>query len=182
LETFTEPREFVDNDHYDEERQNALADPRFSSIDEPIVDLVSGFSALPHCFPLQSCVGHFLWVPRQDIYTLDPIPTGYAGPVRYRIAYIALCIENSARGERLRQSLAQIPAIDPAYIQFGSADWFWERWVNSYALQVEPISQMMKDEAILEVEEALHIQKTRDLFFAELRRLLRRELGERRTS
>ena len=36
---------------------------------------------------------------------------------------------------------------------------------------------MNKDEAILDLTEALHIQKTRDLFFEELRKLLSMELG-----
>ncbi len=40
--------------------------------------------------------------------------------------------------------LRQIPAIDPEYIQFGCAEWFWEAQVNSYALQVEPMRHMTK--------------------------------------
>lgn len=70
------------------------------------------------------------------------------------------------------------PCIDRAYIQFGSADWFWERWVNSYVLQVEPLSQVGKDEAVLESAEALRVQQTRDLFFEELRDLLSAELAK----
>jgi hypothetical protein len=172
LETFTVPREFVESDRYTQDRLDSLSALDLASIDKPIQDIVSGFATLLHCFPIQSCVGHFICAQSQDIHALDPIPTWYTGPVRYRIAYIAVCIENSPRGHTLRQSLAEIPAIDPTCIQFGSADWFWDQWANSYALQVEPMRYMSKDEAILDVTEALHIQGTRDLFFEELRKLL----------
>jgi hypothetical protein len=97
--------------------------------------------------------------------------------VRYRIAYIAFCLENSQRGLALRDSLSRVTAIDSGYVQFGSADWFWEQWVNSYALQVEPIAQQLKDEAILEIAEALRIQRARDLFFSELRELMATEMS-----
>ncbi len=103
---------------------------------------------------------------------MEPIPHGFSGSATYRIAYVAVCLENSERGQALRQSLARIPAIDPDYIQFGSAGWFWERRVNSYALQVEPRAHMLKDEAILGPAEARHTQAVRDLFFEELRVLL----------
>jgi hypothetical protein len=62
--------------------------------------------------------------------------------------------------------------------QFGSANWFWERWVNSYALQVEPVAHRLQDEVILEPAEALHTQRARDLFFRELRARLDAELNE----
>ena len=179
METFTAPREFVENNRYTRDRKNALAALDQASIETPITDVVSGLAALPHCYPLQSCVGHFVCAHGRDIHTLDPIPTGYTGPVRYRIAYIAVCIENSPRGHTLRRSLAGIPARDPVCIQFGSADWFWSRCPNSFALQVEPISCMNKDEAMLDVTEALRIQEARDLFFEELRKMLSGALGAR---
>jgi hypothetical protein len=54
LETFTKPREFAENPRY-------LQDPReipgaldLRVIDLPIVELIEGFSLLPHCFTLQS--------------------------------------------------------------------------------------------------------------------------------
>ena len=178
METFTEPREFVKHNRYSQDRQEALAALDFGSIDEPIVDIVAGFARLPHCFTLQCCYGHFVCAPEQDPHSLEPIPHGYAGLVRYRIAYIALCLENSPRGRALRQSLARVQAVDPGYVQFGSADWFWERWTNSYALQVEPAIHMTKDEAVLDCAEALHTQWTRDCFFRELRVLLAAELRE----
>jgi len=179
LKTFTESRGFVLNPRYFQDRKDTVAALDLGFIDEPIVDIVSAFAELPYCFPLQSCFGHFVCFPEQDVHTLDSVPTVCAGPVRYRIAYIALCIENSRYGQILRESLAEIPATHPAYIQFGSADWFWERFVNSYILQVEPVSHMGKDEAILEATEARHVQLVRDLFFEELRNLVYRDLVKR---
>jgi hypothetical protein len=178
LETFTEPREFVETTRYTQDRQDTLKTLDLDFIDEPIVDIVAGFATLPHCFTLQCCYGHFICTPEQDNHSLEPIPRDYAGLVRYRIAYIAFCLENSQRGWPLLELLARVPAIDPGYIQFGSADWFWERWVNSFVLQVEPIAHKLKDEVILELAEALHTQRVRNLFFRELRELLAAELSE----
>jgi hypothetical protein len=95
--------------------------------------------------------------------------------VRYRIAYVALCIENSDRGRGLREALSQVPKVDPDYVQFGSPDWFWDQWLNSYALQVEPYAHRDRDEATLDSDEALHVQGVRDLFFEKLRALLAAE-------
>lgn len=179
METFTVSKEFEQNPRYFQDRKNTVAALDLSSIDEPIVDIVSALAELPYCFPLQSCFGHFVCHPEQDIHTIDPIPKVYAGPVRYRIAYIAVCIENSRYGQILRDSLEEISAIDPAFIQFGSADWFWNRFVNSYVLQVEPVAHMGKDEIILEAMETRHIQVVRDLFFEELRNLACMNLAKR---
>jgi hypothetical protein len=176
METFAEPKALVESPRYSQDRQAALAALDLGSIDEPLVDLIGCFAVLPHCFTLQSCYGHFLCAPEQDLRSLDPVPRAYAGLVRYRIAYLILCIENSRPGRALLESLSGITAIDPDYVQFGSVDWFQERYPNSYALQVEPARFMTKDEAILEPAEALHVQRTRDLFFAELRTLVAREM------
>jgi hypothetical protein len=178
VETFMEPRAFVENPRYGQDRKIALAALDLGSIDEPIVQIVAGFAALPHCFTLQSCYGHFLCSPDQAPRSLARIPPQISGMVRYRIAYIAFCIENSDRGRTLCRSLERIPSIDPDFVQYGSAKWFWERWVNSFALQVEPNRYMSQDEAVLEQTEALHIQQTRDTFFRELRELLAGELRE----
>jgi len=178
METFTKPREFVENKRYSQDRHDALAALDLNSIDKPIVDIVAGFAMLPHCFTLQCCYGHFVCTPEQARHSLEPIPLGYSGLLRYRIAYMAFCVENSRRGRALRQALAGIPTVAPGYVQFGSADWFWERWVNSYALQVEPIGHQLEDEFILEPTEGTCIQMARDLFFTELRTLLATEPRE----
>jgi hypothetical protein len=184
METFTEPREFVDHPRYSREREDALAALDLGSIDAPIVDIIAGFAKIPHCFTLQSCYGHFVCAAEQDPRTLDPIPRGHTGPVRYRIAYVAFCLENSPRGRALRESLARIPAVEPAYVQFGTAGWYWNHLskVNTYALQVEPIAHQFKDEAILAPEEARYTERVRDRFFTELRALLAAELSRRMNS
>ena len=92
--------------------------------------------------------------------------------VEYKIAYIALCIENSKQGKFIFQYLRNIPSIDPEYIQFGCAEWFWERQVNSYTLQVEPKRHMTKDRLSVDYWEALHIEKVRNKFFTELSKLV----------
>jgi hypothetical protein len=179
VKTFTESREFVTHLQYYQDRKKAIAALDLDSIDEPIVDIVSAFAGLSFCFPLQSCFGHFVCDPEQNTRTLAPVPKTYAGSVRYRIAYIALCIENCRNGRILHNFLAEIPTIDPAYIQFGSADWFWEQFANSYILQIEPVVHKGMDEAILEAAEARHVQIVRDLFFNQLRNLVCKELAER---
>jgi len=174
METFAPPLEFVAHARYEANRRTALAALDLDAIDTPIVDIVGGFAALPHCFTLSCCYGHFVCSPDQDVRSFDPIPPHHTGPIRYRIAYLALCIENSGAGLTLRESLARVPAIDPDTVQFGSPTWFCRHWprFNCYALQVEPARFMNRDEATLEPAEALQVEHTRDLFFRELRTLL----------
>lgn len=176
METFTEPRDLVENPRYPEERRVALEGLGNRSIDGPIVDIIRMFTALPYCFTLQCCYGHFICAPGQSLQSLDPVPADHAGSVRYRIAYVSLCIQNGDAGRALLASLGEIPKIDPDYVQFGSADWFWERWINSYALQVEPRRYKNQDEVILPADEARHVQHTRDRFFAALREVLARQV------
>jgi hypothetical protein len=100
-----------------------------------------------------------------------PISDGVVA-VTYRIAYVTLCLENNPEGKELLAGLRDIPAADSEYIQFGSAEWFWARQVNSYVLQVEPERFKDKDEATVDYQEALHIQQVRDNFFSEIRRVV----------
>jgi hypothetical protein len=173
VETFTEPKAFVDNTGYLQQRQASLAAMDVHTIDAPIADVVTSFQNLLCCFTLQSCHGHFIHPAQQDRNSTErlPILDGIAA-VTYRIAYVALCLENSAEGKELLEGLRHIPAVDPECIQFGSADWFWSRQVNSYVLQVEPERFKDKDEATVDYQEALHIQQVRDNFFSEIRRVL----------
>ena len=173
METFTELKELVDNPNYHEQRQRSLADLDMDTIDRPIVGVVKGFMGLPYCFTLQSCYGHFLHRKRRDLYHTEPLPIADdITKVKYRIAYIALCVENSEQGRRLLLDLAEMPAIDRDYIQFGCAEWFWKRQVNSYALQVEPGRHMLEDKITVGYREALHIERVRNQFFDKLRGLL----------
>lgn len=176
MKTFTTARDFVKDSGFAHAREKSISALDLAAIDDPITDIVAGFAALPHCFTLQCCYGHFIFDPAQDPHSLEPVPPGFSGQVRYRIAYIGLCLENSSRGRTLRQALEQIAATDPDYIQFGSADWFWQKQVNSYALQVEPKAHMLQDEAVLDAAEARRTQQARENFFGELRELLSVEL------
>ncbi len=172
----------MDSPGYVRDRKMSVSALDLAAVDDPIKDIVTGFAALPHCFTLQCCYGHFIRGSEDDRHSCEPIPLGFSGSVTYRIAYIAFCLENSRRGQALQQSLARLPAVDPDYVQFGSADWFWERWVNSYALQVEPKAHQRKDEVILEAGEARYTQAVRDRFWEDLRQLLAAELSEHEAS
>jgi hypothetical protein len=177
LETFAAPRELVANERYERDRSKALAGLDVDAIDAPIRGLIRDFTMLPHCFTLQCCWGHFFCRPGQDPRTLEPVPETHVGPVRYRIAYLVACVENSAPGRRLLGALSEVTAIDRSMIQFGSPEWFVRRCPNAYALQVEPSHSMLKDEAVLTRDEALLVQRARDRFFAALRGVVARELG-----
>ena len=66
----------------------------------------------------------------------------------------------------------EVARINPQNIQICSAEWFWQRQVNSFALQVEPERLKKKDSAILDYSEALAIEKIRAAFFDRLKELL----------
>jgi len=175
MQTFTQIKDLVDNPHYDEQRQKCLSKLGIRTIDAPITDIVSSLAKLPYCFTLQSCYGHFLHKHQKSRKNTDPLPvTDSITRVEYRIAYIALCIQNNNAGRELLRDLQEIPAIDPDYIQFGCAEWFWGRQVNSYALQVEPERHMAEDRAYIDYREALHVEKVRNEFVDALRKLLQK--------
>jgi hypothetical protein len=178
LETFAEPKELIPNKHYQEQRQRALDKLSADKIDAPITSLITGLNKLPFCFTLQSCYGHFLYKGQRDPHNLDPLPdTETITSVDYRIAYIAFVIEYSESGSRLMQDLKEITTISPDNIQFCSAEWFWKRQVNSYALQVEPDRFKDQDRAILSYREALQIEKIRNRFFLQLEEILQIQSG-----
>jgi hypothetical protein len=182
LETFTDLKDFVDNSDFHEQRKKCLNELDIESIDVPIVELISGFAKLDYCFTLHCCYGHFLHNSQKNHYNIEPLPASNSiSNVEYKIAYIALCIENSKQGKFIFQHLRYITLIDPEYVQFGCAEWFWERQVNSYALQVETIRYMMKDRLSVDYREALHIEKIRDKFFTQLKRLVQNLIDSRKT-
>jgi hypothetical protein len=179
LETFIELQDVVENPHYQEQKHKILYDLNDDMIDMPIVDLINGFNKLPYCFTLQSCYGHFIYNGQKDAQHLDPLPEKeIIAKIEYRIAYVAFCIENSASGRGLFEALKKITAIDPENVQFCCAKWFWERHINSYALQVEPDRFKRKDTAILDFKEALYIEKIRNTFFIRLYELLENTKGK----
>ena len=173
METFTEPKDLVENPFYYAQRQKSLVGLAHVIIDAPINDLIRAMNRLPHCFTLQSCYGHFLYKGQDDPGSIDSLPmTDSITTVEYRIAYIAFCIENSTSGRKLFEDIERITGLDPRNIQFGSAEWFWRRQVNSYALQVEPERFRHEDKAILDYSEALGIERLRNEFFTLLNTLL----------
>ena len=173
METFTELKDFVNNPHYHEQRQKSLSRLDINTIDKPIIQIIEGFSKLAYCFTLQSCYGHFLHNNQNNLKNFEPLSdSNNISNVEYRIAYLSLCIENSDSGKVLFHNLRKIPEIDKEYIQFGCAEWFWERQVNSYALQVEPERYKTKDRMYISYQEALHIEKIRNEFFSELKKAI----------
>ncbi len=173
METFTATKDFVHNPHYREQRRKALDKLDIDTIDKPIVQLVDSLARLPCCFTLQSCYGHFLYDGQKDPNNTQALPISAAiSRVEYRIAYVALCLQNSDLGESLFQDLSGLASTNPEYIQFGCAEWFWERQVNSYVLQVEPERFKTKDRIEVGYQEALHLEKVRNEFFNELGRMI----------
>jgi len=176
--TFAEPRRFVRNSGYQEQRELVMAGLDLQAIDAPLRGLIASFSRLPYCYTLQCCYGHFLHAAQTDPRNLEDLPAAGVGPVEYRIAYLALCIQASSSGGRLRRMLAAVPAMHPQYVQFSSPDWFWERHLNAYALQVEPERFKDRDVAIIDYPEALLLQDIRSHFFDQLRRIAQAGLEE----
>jgi len=180
METYIEAKPFVGDPNFEKRRKTALMELqrliKSNAIDKPIINLVTGFASLLHCFTLQSCYGHFVHEQQLDPKSMDPISKyhGIESIVDYRIAYMAWCIQNNERGRVLFADLKAITAIEPTYIQFGSAEWFWARYVNSYILQVEPERSKDKDQIDVSVNEGLYIEKIREQFFHELEKVLQK--------
>ncbi|MBT8506843.1 hypothetical protein AZH53_11075 [Methanomicrobiaceae archaeon CYW5] len=179
METFTPPRPMITFAGFDTGREKALEDLtsviRNGEIDPPLLPLIRAFSRVPSCYTLQSCYGHFVHAGTQDIHTIRRLQPGatQVRRVTYRIAYVAFCIENSRRGHLLCEDLRVIARNDPEYIQFGSADWFWDQTPNTYAIQVSPSRYQTQDSCLLTLDEALVVQDVRDRLFTELMRLVK---------
>ena len=172
METFTEFKPLVKTPSFIQQREKALNQLDINNIDAPIKKIIKSFAKLPYCFTLQSCYGHFLYNDQKNPKNLEPLPdSNKISQVEYRIAYIALCIQNNQQGRMLLQKLKKIPLIDPDYVQFSCADWFWKQQVNSYALQVEPERYKTKDKITVDFQEALHIEKVRNEFFRKLKKI-----------
>lgn len=173
METYTEAKPLQDNPNFARQRQKSLAGLDDSQLDRPIVDAVKALNSLPHCFTLQCCFGHFVYPGQGDPNNLERLPRmGGIESVEYRIAYVAFCVENSIAGRMLLEALKRLAALDPENVQFGCAEWFWERQVNSYVLQIEPERFEDADRAVVDYTEALRLEQTQDAFFARLREML----------
>jgi len=177
LETFTQTKEFVDDPSYNERRLEFLSKLDIKTIDAPIVELIRGLAQLPYCFTLQSCYGHFLHGDQKDSNNIEPLPVSDStAMIHYRIAYVALCIQDNDMGRAIFDDLREFTEIDPKYIQFGCAEWFWRMHPNSYVLQVEPQRHMNKDSVAVSYREALHIEAARNKFFSMLEDLIHRKI------
>ncbi|MEJ2103904.1 MAG: hypothetical protein P8X47_04920 [Ignavibacteriaceae bacterium] len=173
METFIKPKALVENPNFQNQRREYLSLLKDETIDRPITGLINSFNDLRYCFTLQCCYGHFVYEGQPNPKNVERLPlTNTIPTVEYRIAYIAFCIENSDLGRKLLEALKEITNIDPDNIQFGCAEWFWERNVNSYVLQVEPDRFKLEDKAILVYNEALEIEEIRDKFFIELKKVI----------
>jgi hypothetical protein len=180
VETFTALKDFADNPHFLEQRQQSLRSLDMSTIDAPLIEIAEDFTKLSYCFTLQSCFGHFVYKNQKDEKNTEPLPdSGNIARVEYRIAYIALCLEDSDEGRQLFNELSRVPAIDPDTIQFGCAEWFWKDYFNSYALQVEPVVYKTRDRCSVNYQEALYIEKIRNEFFAEIGRIAQKRLSKK---
>lgn len=168
METYTNCRPFIDNPHFKVDRKITLHKLDINLIDFPLIKLVQKMNRLPHLFTLQCCHGHFLKMDGKEISNLELSET--TKRIKYRLAYIAFCIENSPSGRHIRKKLMKIPlSTDRDNIQFCSAQWFWKQWPNSYAIQVMPKRFKDRDTAQVEFSEAREIAKVRDDFFALLK-------------
>ena len=172
METFAEARKFVNHPSFEHDRRSVLSGLSLKKIDAPIRDIIKTMGKMSYCFTLQCCYGHFVWDEELDPHNLAILPLKYQGQFRYRIAYLAFCVEKSAKGTSLRDRLAALRDIDKEYVQFGSPCWFWQQYPNTYALQVEPRRFALKDEALLGHAEALHVQSVRDIFYQRVRELV----------
>lgn len=88
--------------------------------------------------------------------------------MQYRIAYLAFVLENNRNGHALCRDLRVLASKRPAYVQFGSAGWFWDHSVNSYQIQVAPERDTCRDSLAVTFDEALVLEKVRDMVLREL--------------
>ena len=175
METFIESKELIPNLNFDEQRKATLKKINYNEIDTPIIELIKIISTLDYCFTLQCCYGHFLYEGQKDEQNIEPLPiTNEILNIDYRITYIAFCIKENSEGKTLLNYLIKVPLIEPEYIQFGCAEWFWERQVNSFVLQVEPKRFIDKDRIYIDYEEALFVEKVRIKFFKRINEIFQK--------
>jgi hypothetical protein len=174
METFNPARPFTLHPGYVSDREKAqreLAEEILrGSIDPPLLPMIRECIPITHFFTVQCCFGHFVHDMEPDTENLVP-PSQYSGKietVRYRLAYLAICLQNNIRGREMYSDLEEMAADNPDYVQFGSADWFWERMVNTYCIQLEPERLKNRDSEVITLEEALHLETLREDFFTRL--------------
>lgn len=172
METFAPARPLVDVPRFIQRRNRVLSGLAPDELDAPVRTHVARLNARPCCFTLQCCWGHFVHGDQPDETGLAPPPDHDVGDIDYRIAYLALAVDNDRDGIRLLDALATVVRVDPDNVQFGSPAWFWDRHPNAYALQVEPIRFSHLDHAIVGHREARRLAEVRDEVYEELDRIL----------
>lgn len=179
MDTYCQAKPLVVDPGYESRRQKAHAalDPR--SLDPPMVSLVEGLNRLPHCYTLQCCHGHIM-IPGQgppEHWQRLPVDDPPAKAL-YQLAYMALVVRNDDQGRNLLRRLALVAGRAPAFIQMGSAQWFWvsQGEFNSYVLQVSPGRRQDQDHFEMPRPEALEWMAAREQFMAGLEELTHGEL------
>jgi hypothetical protein len=169
VETFVKAKTLEPNPGFQKQKEAILSGFASVEIDPPLVGLIAGLNKLSGSFTLQCCFGHFLHKANRDPMNTEALPNLQdIRRVDYKIAYLAFCLDESPSGRELYRKLEGLTAVDPGYIQFGSALWFWERQVNSYVLQVEPDRFKKRDKARLTYREALRVETARNECFKRL--------------
>lgn len=173
MQTYMPLQDFVANPSFGAQRRAALDKLRPEDIDPPIRETILAMNRLDYCFTLQCCWGHFVFPGNLDEHNLNPLPDQDPGCViRYRLAYVALCLDNTAQGHAFLAGMRDISRMDPACIQVGCAQWFWNSQVNSFVIQAELERHQHQDTANVNFEEARRLDKARDLVFQGLQGLL----------
>ena len=115
--TFTKPKSLVKNPLFEDQKKYTLSAFDLNTIDYPIQKVIAKLNEIPYCFTLQSCYGHFLYGDQTDPFNLVPLPeTKFLENIKYRIAYIAMCVTNDKYGRNILTGLKNIEKIDPEYI------------------------------------------------------------------
>lgn len=165
----------IADDRFAQKRAGALKHLRMSHIDPPIRDIVKSFKGIRACFTLQCCHGHIIHQKPGSGKSAFKDPASRP-PVSglYQLAYVALVLENSLPGRELYRGLADISGPDEDFIQFGSADWFWEtkEFCNSYVIQVCPRRFRHLDRFKMDAGEARRWLAARAFLFKALRKMV----------
>lgn len=108
LQTFTPEKSLVENPGFEQQRAEAHHQLqeliRAQEIDPPLFPLLSRFRAVPHCFTIQSCYGHFVCEQEPDI----KIPPG-SGPLQGAVS------PAWSTGWRILPSWSGMPVPDKAF-------------------------------------------------------------------
>gem|GEM_PF-5818330 len=120
-----QPKALVYNPGFQAQKDAILSGLDSAAIDPPLAGLIAGINKLACSFTLQCCFGHFVHKSNRHPFNTEALPEeADIRRVDYKIAYLAFCLDESPSGRELYRKLEDLTAIDPGYIQFGSAMWF----------------------------------------------------------